>query len=150
MFWQEWSVFDFLCYTGILILASSSVTVWYVMKNYKEIKSKEKIIEEAKPVEIIKRKEKSKWQIRFHRRGTIPEDAEKRIFPPLHPGGPVEKEIDKFIRSKLDEGKTREEAWTEAAPKYYPENALADKVYMRGEFDNMKKRISRRSKSRKP
>lgn len=145
MNWTHWNLFDFLCYTGFVFLVSSIGTARYMLKNKAWIIAKEKELDKSKDFTAYKLKDKPWWYIRFHRPGTIPEDYEKRIYPPLHPGGPVEREIDTFIISKMSEGKTRKQAWNEAIEnKFYPDNAIADSIYMRGEYNNMKKRINNR------
>jgi hypothetical protein len=143
--WNQWSFLQFLCYTGIIILISSTLTAEYMRRNQGQIKDVEKDLNKSKMVTAWKLKGKPWWCIRFHRPGTIPDEAEKRIFPPLHPGGPVEKEIDTFIISKMREGMTIKQAWDEALKNnFYPENAIKDNVYMRGEYNNMKKRVKKR------
>lgn len=145
MNWMQWGWPQFLCYTGIIFLCSSTITALYMLKNQAMMKSKEKNLDKAKFLTVVKLKNKPWWYIRFHRPGTIPDDAEKRIFPPLHPGGPVEKEIDTFIISRMKEGMSIKQAWGEAIEnKFYPDNAINDNVYMRGEFNNMKKRVKKR------
>jgi hypothetical protein len=117
-----------------------------MLRNQATIRDKEKNLNKAKFFTAYKLKDKPWWYIRFHRPGVIPDDAEKRIYPPLHPGGrPVENEVDIFIMSRMDKGKSRKEAWDEAVIKFYPDNVIDDGIYMRGEYNNMKRRIKEKN-----
>lgn len=148
-FWDHWGWFEFLCYTGIMMLISSVFTALYMLRNQATLQDKQRKLNKAKIITVYRLKDKPWWHIRFHRPGKIPEAAE-RVFPPPHPGGrPVEDELDPFIIAKMSEGKSMDEAWNEAIQKSYPKSALEDQVYMRGEYRNMKKRIrSKYSKTR--